>query len=270
MPTVSLTPELHTEYQSLFDRCVVHHARSAEVDGVIGGILQSRIRYDGVAAESGVPWYVIAVIHNMETGLRFNRHLHNGDPLSARTRQVPAGRPKTGEPPFTWEESALDALALHNLGPVTDWSLSGTLYEMERYNGWGYRLYHSHVLSPYLWGYSHHYTSGKYVADGRWSDTAASRQCGAAVILRRMAERGIIGFPDQPMPEIDDDILLVDWSRRKSRSASVVQRTEDLQWWLNTFPGIFVKVDGHAGDRTSDAFRKVTGFYLPLDPRAEG
>jgi hypothetical protein len=45
-------------------------------------------------------------------------------------------------------------------------------------------------------------------------------------------------------------------------------RVEDLQRWLNTFPGIFVKVDGVPGDRTSDAYRQVTGSFLPGDPRA--
>jgi hypothetical protein len=30
---------------------------------------------------------------------------------------------------------------------------------------------------------------------------------------------------------------------------------------------LFVKVDGWAGDRTSDAWRRVTGHYLPADPR---
>jgi hypothetical protein len=47
-----------------------------------------------------------------------------------------------------------------------------------------------------------------------------------------------------------------------------VKHAEDLQKWLNTFDGIFVKVDGVPGDRTSNAFKKVTGVYLPGDPRA--
>jgi hypothetical protein len=204
----------------------------------------------------------------METGLRFDRHLHNGDPLTRRTTHVPAGRPKDGEPPFEWEASAADALKLRRLGPDTDWSLAGMLYEIEGFNGWGYRLHHAHVLSPYLWSFSSHYLSGKYVADGTWSDTAASKQCGAAVILRRMAERGVISFADQPSPDEDDDILLVSWSKKKPRDPLIIEGAEDLQEWLNTFPGIFVKVDGHPGDRTSDAFHKVTGMYLPEDPRA--
>ena len=86
----------------------------------------------------------------MESSLNFKRHLHNGDPLTARTVHVPSGRPRQGDPPFTWEQSAADALTLRNLGPRTDWSLSGTLYALEGYNGWGYRRYHPEVFSPYL------------------------------------------------------------------------------------------------------------------------
>jgi lysozyme family protein len=39
-----------------------------------------------------VPWYVIAVIHNMECGLDFTEHLHNSDPLARRTINDPPGR----------------------------------------------------------------------------------------------------------------------------------------------------------------------------------
>jgi len=56
------------------------------------------------------------------------------------------------------------------------------LYEFEKWNGFGYRLYHPKVLSPYLWGFSNHYTSGKYTADGKFDESAVSTQCGAAVL----------------------------------------------------------------------------------------
>src|SRR5436309_1074388 len=66
----------------------------------------------------------------------------------------------------------------------------------------GYRRYHPEVRSPYLWSGSTHYTSGKYVEDGRWSDTAVSRQLGAAVLLRRMAELGLARFADAPATDV--------------------------------------------------------------------
>jgi lysozyme family protein len=66
----------------------------------------------------------------------FNRHLHNGDPLTSRTVHVPAGRPKSGTPPFTWEQSAVDALAYDGLTQVTDWSIEHVAYVFENFNGW--------------------------------------------------------------------------------------------------------------------------------------
>ncbi len=268
MANVTLTPALRLEYDALFNDCQIRPEKMAEVERLVSQLMGNAARYQSVAGTLGIPWYFVAVIHNMEASQNFTRHLHNGDRLTARTVHVPAGRPRTGTPPFTWEESAVDALSMKRLGPGTDWSLAGTLYQMEGYNGWGYRLYHPHVRSPYLWGYSNHYRSGKYVADGTWSDTAVSRQCGSAVLLRRMAESSLITFPDQPPPAESARPLLVDYARRKPRSAEVIARAEALQRWLNTFPGIFVKVDGWPGERTSDAYRLITGSYLPGDPRA--
>lgn len=267
MPTVQLSPTLRNEYENLFNTCLIRQEFVSSVDQIVSKLQTNKDRYQSVSGSMGIPWGFIAVIHNMEAGLNFTKHLHNGDPLTARTVQVPAGRPKSGNPPFTWEESAIDALSMKGLGSATDWSLAGTLYQLERYNGWGYRLYHPHVLSPYLWGYSNHYTSGKYVADGTWSDTAISKQCGSAVLLRRMAENGQIGFPDQPAPGHDAPPLVLGYAVHKSSDPYVVKHAEDLQRWLNTFPGIFVKVDGVPGDRTSEAYKKVTGAYLPGDPR---
>ncbi|MCG6657335.1 hypothetical protein HOP52_06055 [Halomonas campisalis] len=279
---IRLTDPLRREYERLFETCDILPERHAEVERTVDRLLSHRDRYQAVTERRGVPWYFVALVHSMESGSSFNSHLHNGDPLTARTVQVPAGRPKRGKPPFTWEESAADAMALKRLDGDTDWSLAGTLYQLERYNGWGYRMYHPHVLSPYLWSFSTHYTSGRYVADGRWSDTAVSRQCGAAVVLRRMVERGLVDLADQPAATLYAEVAaepagskvrqgpMVSRHRmRRSRSDAETEKARRLQRWLTSFPGIFLKADGIPGDRTSDAYRLVTGHYLPGDPRGE-
>ncbi len=268
MPSIRLTQALRREYEDLFENCTLREAYEKSVERIIDKILANEDRYRLVSKQSGVPWYFVAVVHIMESGGNFEAHLHNGDPLTARTKHVPKGRPKRGRPPFTWEESARDALAYKGLSEKTDWTLSGTLYQLERYNGWGYRIYHPEVLSPYLWSFSNHYTSGKYVADGRWSDIAVSKQCGAAVLLRRLAERGRITFPDQPPPPEDEVPLVVRYSTTRSSDPETIRKVKRLQRFLNTQPGIFLKVDGIPGAHTSDAYRKVTGTYLPGDPRA--
>jgi lysozyme family protein len=187
-----LTASLRGEYQQLWESCLVRSAKLAAADGVAVKIGAGRDRYQAVATRLGIPWYAIGLIHAMECGLDFGTHLHNGDPLTTRTQRVPAGRPAQGNPPFTWEASAEDALTFTGFAAGKDWSVAGLLYKLEAYNGWGYRSKHPKTLTPYLWSFSNHYAKGKYVADGKWSDTAVSGQVGAAVLLKRLAARGLV------------------------------------------------------------------------------
>lgn len=191
---------IRAEYDALWRSMEVAQSRIPTADAIVAKIVANRGRYDAVSRTTNVPWFVIAVIHSLESGLSFRGHLHNGDPLTARTVQVPAGRPSTGSPPFAWETSAIDALTMKGLNEITDWSIERIGYELERYNGWGYRLYHPTTLSPYLWSFSNHYRAGKYVADGKWSATAVSEQCGAMVLLKRLEALGHITIGARPEP----------------------------------------------------------------------
>jgi lysozyme family protein len=198
-----LTDDLRQEYADLFTRAAIR----PEFLGVVGTVV-ARLsrpdhwdRYLTVEKATGVPAHVVAVIHCLEASGNFSCHLHNGDPLTARTVRVPAGRPTDGEPPFPWEASAVDALALKHLSRWSEWSLPGIAYVLEGYNGWGYRLHHPQVKSPYLWGGTSVYTAGKYVADGTWSDTAVSKQCGAMALLARLVATGRISL-DTPKSRV--------------------------------------------------------------------
>ncbi len=153
--------------------------------------------------------------------------------------QVPAGRPKTGQPPFTWEASASDALRYQGFDKWKDWSIPGTLFKLEGYNGFGYRDHHADVPSPYLWSFSTHYSSGKYVADGKWSQTAVSAQCGVAVLLRRMAEKNLIVFGN--VPKAKGPIL-------RYAPKVTTEEGKQLQRFLNGFPGTVLREDGQLGD----------------------
>ncbi len=257
MSKVNYTKSLQQEYLEMFKSIEIKLNKLNIVENHVDQIVANKNRYDAVESKTNVPWYFIALIHTLESNRNFNSHLHNGDPLSARTVHVPSGRPKRGNPPFTWEESCEDALKHKRLNKETDWSLPRTLYNLENYNGWGYRLYYKHVKSPYLWSYSNHYISGKYTADGVFSNTAVSRQCGAAVILRRLEQRNII-------PEFDRHLLNTSFY---FHSNNVEERVEDLQRFLNTFPGISLLVDGKPGNKTSEACNKIFGEYLTGDGR---
>lgn len=166
-----------------FKVCKIKPERAAFVSSEATRILANRKRYAVVAAQfPGMPWWVPGILHSLECGLSFHQHLHNGDPLSARTVQVPKGRPKKGTPPFTWEESARDALICDGLDQISDWSPGAALVAFENYNGTGYRR--KGVPSPYLWSFTDQYRCGKYTADGRYDPLAVSKQVGCAALLK--------------------------------------------------------------------------------------
>ena len=151
--------------------------------------------------KNGVPGPIIFTFHMRESGASFNAHLHNGDPLTKRTVNVPAGRIPGVPPPYTFEQSAEDALYklkdLENPKKV-DWrDMQSALQTMEKYNGLGYQS--KGLVSPYLWAGTTIYEKGKYVRDHVFDPEAVDKQLGCAAILKRMKERGIsISFDPEP------------------------------------------------------------------------
>jgi len=255
---IHLDAELVAEYQQLFKSCQVLPAHTREVDQVISDIMTERLRYETVERALGVPWYVIGVIHYAATERDFESHLHNGDPLTARTVHQPDSRPADGEPPFSWEQSAVDYLRLYGFEPWSDWSLAGVLYKLEGLGGWAYRLCQPPRYSPYLWCGSQHYQGGKFVADEVWSEDARYAQYGVAVLLRRLAELALIHFGE---PTATPFV-------RYSEAVKATPQCCILQEFLNQLDGIYLRVDGWAGPRTSAAVRVLTGHYLTGDTRS--
>lgn len=178
------------KYAALFSTMHVSGAVYSEAKSIVETkILPHKARYEEVSAKTPnrVPWWWIAIIHHMESGNDFSTHLHNGDPLYARTSHVPSGRPATGEPPFTWEYSAYDALMGNTWvrGQKT-WLLENALWLAEEYNGEGYHMHG--INSPYVFGKTNQYMAGRYVADHEWDATSVSQQIGFAVLLRVMLD----------------------------------------------------------------------------------
>lgn len=185
---MKLNRNLRTEYKQLFNNMTYEYnlyVNKYIVNKIINKIENNYETYLEVERLTNVPWYFTACLHSMESNLDFSKHLHNGDSLSQKTVNFPRNRPE-GNPPFTWIESATDALKLLNFDKWNDWTIEGTLFKLEEYNGFGYRKYHNHVKSPYLWSGTNHYKSGKYIKDGEWSETSISKQVGSAIILKEL------------------------------------------------------------------------------------
>lgn len=197
-------------------------------------------------------WVFIAVVHMRESSLDFDTHLGQGDPLNKKTVHVPAGRgPFFGADAF--EKGAVDALvycAPYAAMANKDWSISGMLTYLERYNGLGYAA--RGVPSPYLWAGTNQYSKGKYVRDGVFDPFVVDAQLGCAglIITINSIDRDIsfIETPDVPvqpiLPEPDKipQEFLFD--------------TVWLQWALNQLGAVpQLRVDGINGAATRVALK---------------
>ena len=131
-----------THHEKLWDTAEIKASQVFRIDKAISLYLDNKSRYDGIEnmRNGGVPSAVVFVLHGRESTWNFSKHLHEGSPLTGRTKWVPKGRPKS--PPangstYTFEESAEDALyKLKDLENKVDWSeCNDSLYNIEKYNG---------------------------------------------------------------------------------------------------------------------------------------
>ena len=163
--------------------------------------------YDPIEKLIGVPWYMVAVIDERESGAR-GGVLHNGEFIvgtGRKTKLVPAGR----GPFSTWQIAAVDALSMpgksfHKV-PKDKWSIELILYCLESFNGWGYRLYHPRTPSPYVWSCTNIYDSsprGKYIADGKWGEGVTDTQVGCAPLIKALMALEATEKPTGAIPAV--------------------------------------------------------------------
>lgn len=147
-------------------------------------LVAAKDRYLPISTRTGVPWFVIAVIHERESGQRWDRSLAQGDPWTRVSTHVPKGR----GPFASFEDAAYDALVncAPNAARWSDWSAGGTMTLLEMYNGLGYA--NKGRPSPYIWSGTDQYVSGKYVADGVYDPTAVDQQLGCATLIKAMGD----------------------------------------------------------------------------------
>lgn len=155
-----------------------------DVKAIASRLVAAKGRYKAVEAKTGVPWFVIAVIHMRESSQNWNRSLAQGDPWNQVSTHVPKGRG-----PFkSWEEAAIDALVNCHpyLAKKKDWSVGGTLVNLELYNGAGY--YFRNKPSPYVWAGTNQYSGGKFVRDGVYDPNHIDTQPGCAGLILAMMD----------------------------------------------------------------------------------
>lgn len=147
-------------------------------------LVAAKSRYQAVEKITGVPWFIIAVIHEREASQSWSGNLAQGDPWNQVSVHVPRGRG-----PFqSWQSAAIDALT--NCAPYAaknhDWSIGGSLTLLEEYNGLGYAS--RSLPSPYVWSGTDQYKNGKYVRDGVFDPFVVDVQLGCAGLLLAMIQ----------------------------------------------------------------------------------
>jgi lysozyme family protein len=211
---MELTGKLKKEYLDLWNSCVIKSRFEDDLDSEVEIIEANQSRYIKVAKETGVPWYVIAIIHGMEASFDFSTHLHNGDSLNDRTVQFPAGRPRQGNPPFTWEKSAIDALNFDGATEIKSWNLPTIFWFLEGYNGWGYRTEEGPATtptnrSPYIYSGTTHYEQGKYRADGIFDPCLVSAKVGCMAQLFGLVSKGLVNLDSSILQPANTDPMKV-------------------------------------------------------------
>jgi lysozyme family protein len=260
MPTYE---DMKRGYANLWAQARVRPEKQADARAIAARLARDWGRYDAVSRTIGCPWWWVAVVHQMESGARFSTHLHNGDPLTARTTHVPAGRPLGGNPPFTWETSALDALRMKALDKVPSWDITRCLYEWERYNGFGYI---GKINSPYLWSYTNLEQPGKYIADHVWDPDAVSKQCGAAAILISLIEIGAAELPSAPAIPVTLAPAIPPASLTQEAAMSDLTRT--LQGFAQIAPTLAAAAGGPLAVLAVKALAEALGDDVERKPEA--
>jgi lysozyme family protein len=194
--TIVYNDKIRNDLTTLWQKAIVRAESLAEAKRIAQQLSSNKARYEVVSNKTGVPWFVIASIHHMESDCDWKTHLHNGDSLNARTHQVPAGRPVAGNPPFTWEESAIDALGYDHFVNEKDWCIEHILFMLEKYNGFGYRNHG--YLSCYVWAGTTVQTKGRYVSDGKFDTEGWSNRVGCAAIIETLINTGEVSFDNKP------------------------------------------------------------------------
>ena len=156
----------------------------SELASVCNTIESNKERYLSAQRLTGVPWDVIAACHYRESSLSFRGVLHNGEHIigtGRKTKLVPAGRGPFG----SWEAAAVDAMMIESSKFPKAWDTEGKLDFCERFNGMGYKK--RGVSSPYVYAGTNKYSSGLYVADGKYSSTKVDLRLGTAAIIKGLA-----------------------------------------------------------------------------------
>lgn len=189
----ALRPEYETYWERISARGGLTKSAQARAEAKEIIAPTAKARFLAVEERTSVPWFVTGIILTREAGSppNFACWLHNGDPMRdhdmrpRQTTHVPEHRPPN--PACSWEDGAADAYAYESLTDKKDWSPAFVAWLLEKFNGFGYRLYH-HIPSPYLWGGTIVQKRGKYTRDKQFDHDVMDEQIGGMALLAALMQ----------------------------------------------------------------------------------
>jgi lysozyme family protein len=207
-------------------------------------LVADKERYLALERRSTVPALVSMVIAERESGADPRMSLAQGDRWDRVSVHVPKGRG-----PFrSWEDAAVDALSIDGLDRIgrENWTIERALYQLEKYNGFGYRRYG--VPSAYIWASTTIYQGGKFIADGKFNRNAWDTQLGVAALMACIgnAEPALMLTSAADLPR-DHPIYVA--SQALPETFAIQKRLNEL----GASPRLVV--DGLYGPRTREAVR---------------
>src|SRR6266566_8128063 len=97
--------ETKVGYGKLWRRAVVRPEKKVLAQDIAQKVVEEKSRYLLVEQATGVPWFVVGVLHYRESDFNFGTYLGNGQSLLRMTTEVPVGR----GPFASFGEGAIDA-----------------------------------------------------------------------------------------------------------------------------------------------------------------
>ena len=170
---------LRPDYEQWISQAVLLPVPERQAQDVAKRLLLSKDRFLTLQKTSGVPALWVMPVFERENP-SFSTYLGNGDSLSRATVHVPKHRGPFG----SWEEGALDALALDGITGHADWNWPFACYMWEKWNGFGPRQHGR--PTGYVTAGTNIYQGGKYIADGEWSRGTWDHQLGTIIIAKAL------------------------------------------------------------------------------------
>ncbi|HAA53325.1 MAG TPA: hypothetical protein DCE42_01135 [Myxococcales bacterium] len=189
VPGSAQRDSVYTDHERDFQRAGMNLSRTQQssMASFKRNWANNRHRYESVSRQTGIPAELIAAIHWREASGRFDRYLHQGDPLGRPAVHVPRNIPVF----HNWEKAAVHALnmkkSIRNRYALSADSqdVAAMLAYAERYNGLGY--HNKGRISPYVYAGTTVYKGGKYVRDGVYDPNHKDQQLGVLAMLKAIS-----------------------------------------------------------------------------------